>query len=259
LVISFLDRTTDMPAGGNVSLIRNGENARFRVSPEGFALFTDTGREDFVLGVDVTGYEHEDVQVEYAALDENFPYIEVYMIPQDIFGEGYTTIDGHIEGLAAADAVCIGPSAWSVSGYDARKRLLTVQSAYNKDIGGRHYAIVSNGETGYTPIEIRGKEADGAYRADGAPEGDISGLRLAFRVTGRVRDGTCLLRLPKRGGRGEWIVRAVIGGEPRFHLLDADETSDSVAAARIGIDEIIGRALPGMREAQGSDARMKGG
>jgi hypothetical protein len=244
-----------MPAAGNLFLTRDGSHENFRVSPEGFALFVDAGREDFLLGVDVSGYEHEDVRVEYAALDEKLPYLEVFLVPQDVFGENYVTIDGGAPDLVAVDAARAEAAAWTVSGFDGKKRLLTVQSAYGKGPDGRHYAIIANDGTGYTPVEIHGRESDGAYRADAAPEEDVSGLRLVPRVTGRVRDGTCLLRLPKRGGRRDWIVRASAGEEDLFRRLDMDEAT----GRRIGIDEIMSRAAPGAADTHEHDAELEGG
>ncbi|MDR2156398.1 MAG: hypothetical protein LBO81_01255 [Clostridiales Family XIII bacterium] len=258
LAVSFTDRTTGRPAVGSVTLTRDGANAHFRTSPDGFALFTNTDRADFMLGVSMSGYEREEIWVEYASLDARLPYLEAYLIPQDAFGEDYMTVDAGVAGLTAADAVCAEASAWIVSDVDARKRLMTVQNIHRKEIGGRHYGIVAKDGTSYVPIEIQSKTAgEDVYRTDVAPKEDVTGLRLAHRVTGRVRDGTCLLRIP--GRRKVWILRAEIEGKSEFRLLDMDETAGRAIGGRMGIDEIMSRPAPDMSDTRTCDAAMKGG
>ncbi|MDR2163249.1 MAG: hypothetical protein LBO70_04825 [Clostridiales Family XIII bacterium] len=260
LAVAFMDRTTGMPASGNVSLTRDGKRTNFRMSPDGVALFTDTGREDFTLGVSVSGYEHEDVRIEYGEIDEQLPYVEVYMIPQDVFGEDYLTIDGSVDGLTDVDSVCVDAPAWIVQNFDSRKLLLTVQSIYKNEIGGRHYGIIANDRTGYVPIEILGREPGDTYRVGVPPDGEVTpGLRLAYRVTGRVQGETCLLRLPNRVGRKAWILRVAIGNKSRFRLFDIDKTAQGAAGRRIGLGEIMSRAAPGIADAHEYDAEMKGG
>jgi hypothetical protein len=229
------------------------------MSPDGVALFSNTGREDFVLGVNMAGYEYEEVRVEYAKLDEKLPQLEVYMIPKDTLGDDYTTIDGKLAGLLTADAVCAEMTAWSVSGVDQRKRLLTVESSYKRELGGRYYGLIFKDGTGYLPFSIVRKVSDGTYKIDPAPQEDVSGLRLAYRVTGRVRDGTCLLRLPNRSGSASWIIRTVTEKGNAFRTLDPKEITVSTAGRRIGIDDIMSRAAPVPKDTQEDDAGMKGG
>jgi hypothetical protein len=260
LAVSFIDRTTGMPTFGNVSLTRDGKKANFRMSPDGVALFLNEGRMDFTLGVSVSGYEYEEVGIEYAEIKEQLPYIEVYMIPQDVFGEDYLTISGSKKKLTAVDAVCVDAPAWIVQNFDARKRLLEVQSIYKKEIGGRHYGIIANDRTGYVPIEILGKASNDTYHADIGPDEEIeSGLRLAYRVTARVQGGICLLRLPNRSGRKAWIIRIVAGNKSQFRLFDIDEMVQSAAEGHIGLDEIMRLAAPSKAETHEYDAKLKGG
>jgi hypothetical protein len=183
----------------------------------------------------------------------------VYMIPRVFLYENYTTVGGSVKGLAAVDAVCVEAPAWIVSDFDVRKLLLTVQNIYKKKIDSRHYGIIANDRNSYTPIEILDKVSDDTYRTDIALEGEVSGLRLAYRVTGRVRGGTCLLRIPNRGGRKTWIIRANTEKKNQFRLFDIDEANGRSAGRQIGIDEIMSRAAPGIVDAHEYDADMEGG
>ncbi|MDR1952980.1 MAG: hypothetical protein LBQ21_00640 [Clostridiales Family XIII bacterium] len=259
LAVSFVDNISGAPARGHVLLSRNGAIVRYLMSSDGIALFSDVGREDFVLGINVSGYEYEELQVEYANLDEGFPLIEVSLIPQDTLGDVYTTIDGTLSGLIAADAVCVERTVWSVLSVDQRKRLLTVESQYKREIGGKSYGIIAKDNESYAPIAIIKKISYGIYKIDSVPTEDILGLRLAYRVAGRVRDGTCLLRLPHRSGNANWIIRAETESGNTFRTFDPSEAELSTAGRRIGISDIMSRAAPTAKNTDKHDAEMKGG
>jgi hypothetical protein len=239
LAVTILNSATGRPADGLLRLSKNGKDVKYRNDSEGMALLIDIAREDFELGVAVSGFEPETVTVTYANLDEQIPAMEVSLIPRDSFGEAYLTIDGSLKGLIAVDAVRIAAPSFIAQSIDERKRLLTVNSLYNQVLPGRSYGIVSKDETRFEAIEIIKITPEGAYKLAKVPDTPVAGLHLAHRVTGKVRDGTCLLRLPNDDSDASWILRSVTSAGDSYRTFVIGDIEVGADGKKIGIDAIM--------------------
>ncbi|MDR0851320.1 MAG: hypothetical protein LBN36_02380 [Clostridiales Family XIII bacterium] len=276
LAVTILDSATGRPADGFLRLNKNGKELKYRNASDGLALLIDISREDFELEVIVSGFEPETVTVTYADLDEQIPAMEVSLIPQDSFGEAYLTIDGSLKGLIAVDAVRVAAPSFIAQAIDERKRLLTVNSLYNQVLPGRRYGIVSKDETRFEAIEIIKITPEGAYKLAKIPDVQVSGLHLAYRVTGRVRDGTCLLRLPNDDSNASWILRSVTAAGDSYRTFVIGDIEVGAEGKRIGIDAIMkpkpkartgtktepetdASAVPDQNESNEQTAKAKGG
>jgi hypothetical protein len=239
LAVTILDSATGRPAAGILRLSRDGKDVKYRTASDGMVLLVDITREDFELEVSVTGYESETVSVVYENLEEQIPTIEVNLIPLDLFGENYVTIDGSLKDLISVDAVRISAPSFIAQSIDERKRLLTVHSLYNQVMPNHSYGIVSKDETRFEAIEIIKITPEGTYKLSKIPETAVSGLHLAYRVSGRVRDGTCLLRLPNDGNSARWILRAATSSGDSYRTFSIGDIEVGAEGKRIGIDSIM--------------------
>jgi hypothetical protein len=268
LAVTTLDSATGRTADGLLRLSKNGEELKYRRTPDDMILLIDISREDFDLEVSVSGYEPEIVPVIYAELDERIPAIEISLIPQDTFGEAYLTIDGSMKDLISVDAVRIGPPSFTAQSIDEKKSLLTVHSLYNQNqvLPNSSYGIIAKDETRFEAIGIVKITPEGAYKLTKIPETQVSGLHLAYRVSGRVRDGTCLLRLPNDDSNARWILRAVTEAGESYRTFVIGDIEVGAEGKRIGIDAMMGsepktktKSAPKQNESIEQTAKAKGG
>jgi hypothetical protein len=259
LALTILDSSNGRQADGHLRIQRDGKELKFRKAPDGTILFIDTGREDFEFEVNIYGYEPETVSVKYADLDEQIPTLRITLIPKDPFGDNYLTIDGSVPGLIGVDAVSLVSSAFIAVSIDERKRLMTVQSLYNQELPSHLFGIIEKDETRFEPIEIIKVASNGTYKLTKVPEVPVAGMRLAYRVTGRVRDGTGLLRLPNDGSKASWIVRIAAKSENSYRILRAGDVGTDEAGKHIGIDALLKLPKPKRNERHEQDAEAKGG
>ncbi|MDR3363425.1 MAG: hypothetical protein LBS91_00515 [Clostridiales Family XIII bacterium] len=225
LMISLTDSASGRPVGGRVALRKNGSPLSFYRKEAGRAMLMNEGREDFDLEVDAEGYEPEKLRVDYAGLAGDLPMMELYLMPQDRYGNEYATFEGCLPGIVAAEAAKAGSSAWTAGSYDERKRLLAIQSVYRSEPDGSRYALIAPDQATFEPVEFAGKSEDGVYRlASPLLSESVEGRALSRRVQGKVSGDNYLLRLPRDGTAVCWILRIATGAGESFQTVAIGES-----------------------------------
>lgn len=125
LVINLVDTTTGkVVEERNVLFYKDGIQLRPEHREEGSYLLLNTGRDDFELVVEISGYETYHGFVRYSALDERMPVYAVYLIPKDTLkrGEPVISYTDRIPGLEAMEAITLLRANCAANEYQAKKK-----------------------------------------------------------------------------------------------------------------------------------------
>lgn len=158
LVISLIDTTTGrLVEERNARFYKDGELLKPEHREEGLYILLNTGRENFTLSAEVTGYEMYHGQVNYEELDENQPFYTVYLLPKEDTrtGEPVLSYQDRIPKLEVLEAITLLKPRCAASEYNARKKELAVfWMDGNKDMPDVHYGLLQGQKDTYTHIEV---------------------------------------------------------------------------------------------------------
>ena len=127
LIVRLVDTTTGKAIGQRQVTFKNEEQViPFLRRDEGLYILLNRGRNDIELVIQVTGYLPAKVQICYAELSENYPEVEVAMIPE-VSTNGFIdmlTLTGHCPGMESIVAVSLKKPYGAVDSYLEKKQTL---------------------------------------------------------------------------------------------------------------------------------------
>lgn len=225
LIVRLVDTTTGKAIGQRQVTFRNEEQViPFLRRDEGLYILLNRGRNDIELDIRVTGYLPAKVQICYAELSENYPEVEVAMIPE-VSTNGFInmlTLTGHCPGMESIVAVSLKKPYGAVGSYLEKKQ--TLRLYYTKPLEEMSYAVVHEQQQEFEEFQIR-KRIDKLNVKLAKP------LEMACRpkemvvriVRGMVdKDGTYLLRIQEDSGGTEYLVRYVVNGKAAFKKISTE-------------------------------------
>lgn len=205
---------------------RNQERLRLRMTDDANWVGADIGRYDFVLGVNVRGFERAIVPVRYEVLDQTLPTIEILLIPEQTEwnGPSLLTLEGSLNGIEELQAVPLkGEDLYMVS-YQKEAGTISIYNPHKKNLRLSFYAVVDQKRQEFEIIKILKTLPDGMVKINHGLKKAFDGRSpLVHPVYGMVSgEGRYLIRLPRRGedDKTTWILRYVVKGREYFRTAD---------------------------------------
>ena len=228
LAVRLFDTTTGATVDErNVFFMRDGVPIRPESRGAGTYVFINTGREDFLMRIEVYGYERYEVNVRYEELDGGMPVCNVFLMPSENTPRGRYTLSfsGTLPFLKKIEAVNLNRSLCLTAGMDRR----TGDISLFHPQGGRiqldedFYGLLSADKKSYERIEIEKMISPQSVRlkhplADGAFAPNLPISRIVYGIV--HDDGEYLLRVSDDGEDTRYLVRYEVGDEVRFQEVN---------------------------------------
>ena len=227
LLVRLVDTTTGATVDErNVLFMRDESQVRPEDRGSGTYVFINTGREDFLMRIKVSGYEEYVTRVRYEELDPNIPECIAFLIPSEKAkrGEGFFSLSGNLPFLEALEAVNLSRIACTANEYNKKKLLLNVFSSAGAwvTLENRDYGLLQPDKKSYEKIEVLGNEGPQYIRLKSPLEKEFtSNLPIMRIIFGNVNEnGDYLLRVRDDGGDQTYLIRFVVNGEVKFQVVD---------------------------------------
>ena len=227
LLVRLVDTTTGATVDErNVLFMRDESQVRPDDRGSGTYVFINTGREDFLMRIKVSGYEEYVTRVRYEELDPNIPECIAFLIPSEKAkrGEGFFSLSGNLPFLEALEAVNLSRIACTANEYNKKKLLLNVFSSAGAwvTLENRDYGLLQPDKQSYEKIEVLGNEGPQYIRLKSPLEKEFtSNLPIMRIIFGNVNEnGDYLLRVRDDGGDQTYLIRFVVNGEVKFQVVD---------------------------------------
>ena len=227
LLVRLVDTTTGATVDErNVLFMRDESQVRPEDRGSGTYVFINTGREDFLMRIKVSGYEEYVTRVRYEELDPNIPECIAFLIPSEKAkrGEGFFSLSGNLPFLEALEAVNLSRIACTANEYNKKKLLLNVFSSAGAwvTLENRNYGLLQPDKQSYEKIEVLGNEGPQYIRLKSPLEKEFtSNLPIMRIIFGNVNEnGDYLLRVRDDGGDQTYLIRFVVNGEVKFQVVD---------------------------------------
>ncbi len=205
LLVSLLDTTTGQPVNTlDVRIYRNGELTRPASRGGGNYVFINTDREDFLMRVEVRGYEVCELPIKYAELDERVPQCLLFLMPSESKKSGMPVMDysGEDPTITAIEAINIDTTNISFASFTKRDNSMDFfsQARTSLTFDNQYYAILKPDRKGYVKVRITEVLSTQKVRLEDAPpEGLDKNAPIARIIFGQVKDGHYIIRV--RAGR----------------------------------------------------------
>ena len=227
LCIRLYDTTTGATVDErNVLFMRDGVPVRPEPRGAGVYVLINTGREDFLMRIEVYGYEKYEISVRYEELDERLPVCYVFLMPSENTQVGKNTLSfsGTLPFLKKIEAVSLSKEICLTGEQNVRTGDISVfhPSGGRISLDEECYGLLSKDRTSYERIEIEKMISPKSVRLKRPMEGAFApNLPIVRIVYGVVREGgEYLLRVQDEGENTKYLVRYEVGEEVRFQVVD---------------------------------------
>ena len=227
LCVRLFDTTTGATVDErNVLFMRDGVPVRPDSRDTGTYVFINTGREDFLMRIQVYGYDSYEVAVHYEELDERLPVCYVFLMPSEntLRGRNTLSFSGTLPFLKKIEAVSLHRTICLTGDRNARTGDISVfhPAGGTIELNEMIYGLLSADKQSYERIEIEKMISPKSVRLKRPLEGTFApNLPIVRIVTGVVQDdGKYLLRVQDDGEDTRYLVRYEVGEEVRFQVVD---------------------------------------
>ncbi len=229
--LDLLVRLTDTTTGAvvterNIVFKRDGMPVRPEPRDPGTYIFINTGREDFLMQIEVFGYEVYETRVRYEELDVRTPECDVFLMPSESMsrGEKVLSFSGTLPFLKSIEAVCLDRPVCFAKEFNAKTKELTafVNAGGRVSLSDRYYGMLKADKQSYEKIEVEASVTPQSVRLkEVIGEEEISNQPVMRVVFGSVgEDGEYLLRVRDFGQNLRYLVRYELEDEVRFSEVD---------------------------------------
>ncbi|MCR5409846.1 MAG: hypothetical protein K6E90_02580 [Lachnospiraceae bacterium] len=227
LLVRLIDTTTGAQVNErNIVFKRNGIPVIPEPRDPGTYIFINTGREDFLMRIEVYGYEVYESEVRYEELDVRIPECDVFLMPSESMsrGENVLSFSGTLPFLKKIEAICLNRPICLANGFDRKTNMLSLfqSGGVRVSLNDRYYGLLKADKTGYEKIEVEKNVSLQSVRLKEAIEEEQISNRPIMRVIfGSVTDsGDYLLRVRDAGEDQRYLVRYEVGDEVRFSEIN---------------------------------------
>ena len=227
LVVRLYDTTTGATVDErNVIFKRDGVPVRPESRGDGVYVFINTGREDFLMRIDVYGYEQYEISVRYEELDERLPACYVFLMPSENTLRGRYTLSfsGTLPFLRKIEAVNLKKSLCLTGNMNIRTQEVSIlpPSGSRITLDDGVYGLLSADRKSYERIEVEKMISPKSIKLKRPIEGAFApNLPIARIVYGVVQDdGEYLLKVQDEGEDTQYLVRYEVGEEERFQVVN---------------------------------------
>lgn len=237
--LDLLVRLTDTTTGAyvtekNIVFKRDGIPVIPEPRDPGTYIFINTGREDFLMQIEVFGYEVYKTRVRYEELDVRLPECDVFLMPSESMsrGEQVLSFSGTLPFLKKIEAIRLDRPVCFVKEFDKKTNALTVfaNSGGRVSLYDKYYGLLSADKESYEKVEVESELTLQSVRLkEQLKEEQISNLPLMRVIFGSVSEnGDYLLRVRDDGDNLKYIVRYEVGDEVRFQEIDFKDQGDGL-------------------------------
>jgi len=227
LVVGLVDTTTGAAVDEkNVLFMRDGQAVQPETRGTGVFVFINTGREDFLMRIEVSGYEDIEIPVKYDALDERMPRVDALLIPSENVTKGgpVLSFSGNLPLLEEIEAVNLNRPVCQAGEFRPKDCTLTVFGR----TGGRiqledvWYGLLTNDKKEYEKLGVNGNVSAQAVKLKEPPrEGYFPNRQMMRIIFGKVSgNGDYLLRVRDDGKDQMHLIRYVVKGREKFMTAD---------------------------------------
>ncbi len=227
LLVRLIDTTTGAAVNErNVLFMRDERQVQPESRGDGIYLFINTGREDFLMRIRVTGFDEYVVRVKYGELDPRIPECNVFLIPSEntVKGESVLSLSGNLPFLEALEAVSLSKIVCSANEYDPKKNILRIFSSAGARVSMDNiwYGLLRPDKTSYEKIRVLGNETPQSIALKSPLEEEFTSNQPICRIIfGQVNeDGDYLLRVRDDGADQLHLLRYVVNGKAVFKEVD---------------------------------------
>ncbi|MBO6147327.1 MAG: hypothetical protein J6O70_07120 [Lachnospiraceae bacterium] len=229
--LDLLVRLTDTTTGAavterNIVFKRDGMPVIPEPRDPGTYIFINTGREDFLMRIEVFGYEVYETRVRYEELDVRIPECDVFLMPSESMskGEKVLSFSGTLPFLKKIEAVCLDRPVCFAKDFNVKTRELTafVNAGGRVSLNDRYYGMLKADRASYEKIEVETSVTPQSVRLkEVIGEEQISNQPVMRVVFGSVReDGEYMLKVRDSGQSLRYLVRYELEDEVRFSEVD---------------------------------------
>jgi len=226
-VIRLYDTTTGATVDErNVLFMRDGVPFRPESRGAGIFVLINTGREDFLMRIEVQGYERYEISVRYEELDAVLPACDVFLMPSENSLKGRNTLSysGTLPFLKSIEAVKPNAVLCTTTEMNPRTGIISLYHPQGGSIrlDEPYYGLLSADKKSYEKIEVekmitpRSVQLKTPLRGNFAP--NLAIVRIVYGIT--HEDGSYLLRVRDAGADAGYLVRYEVGDEERFMEVD---------------------------------------
>ena len=231
LLIRLIDTTTGAyVTERNVVFKRDGIPVRPEPRDPGSYIFINTGRDDFLMRIEVFGYEIYETMVRYEELDVRIPECDVFLMPSESMsrGEKMLSFSGTLPFLKTIEAVCLSRPVCYAREFDKKKNALSVyvSSGGTVNLNDRYYGLLRADKEGYEKVEVeKNISLQSVLIKEQLGEEEIANLPMMRVIFGRVyEDGRYLLRVRDSGDGLMYMVRFEAEDGVKFLKTDLKNT-----------------------------------
>ena len=235
LVVRLIDTTTgNPPTTDAVRFSRGGRPVVAMNKGGGNHIFINLGREDFLMRIEVDGYDPLEKQIEFP--EEGMLETDVFLMPSENAYRGgrVITLAGRIPGLSSIEAVSLSMPVCSISEFDDKKNIMTLFLP-NRRIGmeGVYYGLVHETEAAYERFEVVEVISAVSVRIrEPLQEEYLLNSPISRVIFGKVeKDGSFILRVRDSGMDLRYLVRIEAKGEVGFQEVDFHDLKGVVLKA----------------------------
>jgi hypothetical protein len=226
LLIRLTDTTTGLAVDSTGAVFKRGKDqlpARNR--GDGNYIMIDTGRENFLMQLSVPGYDQQEVEINYEALDERMPFIDVFLIPSENT-DAVLTLTGKKRGLVAVSAVQLGKPVCSISEFVPKEKRMTLFLPNRQmNMEGGHYGLL-HGEKDFEEFVVEEQiDAKAVKLQELLQEEFTVNSPIARVIFGRTdKKGNFTLRVRNTAEHLRYLVRFTYAeAEPKYKVFAFDD------------------------------------
>ena len=228
LLVRLYDTTTGATVDErNVLFMRDGVPVRPESRGAGAFVFINMGREDFLMRIDVLGFDRYETSVRYEELDERLPVCHVFLMPSEntLRGRDTLSFSGTLPFLKKIEAVNLNKPVCLTGDMNVRTGDISVfhpSSGGTIELDDIQYGLLSADKASYEKIEVEKMITPQSIKLKHPLEGAFApNLQITRIVYGSVRnDGEYLLRVRDEGENTSYLVRYEVEEEVRFQVVN---------------------------------------
>lgn len=227
--LSFSLRLLDAASGRacaqrGVRFYKNGE--LFTPLEKGQGVYFTLNMEpvDFEMEIVLSGYLDKKIRIEFSKLDEKFPMIDVYLLP-----ESSISLTGSLKGLSEVCAVEIGQSGIFISAYDKAKKQISLFNPHSLRLFESTYAVVHQNESTFEVFKIHSDTGSNVTTLKGELFEPFSATDPVRRVNvGEVsKNGDYRLNVYDNATDLRYLIKFVVNDKAYFQEVDFHNLSEN--------------------------------
>lgn len=192
-------------------------------------VFTNMGKEDFLMHINASGYDEADVNIQFDTLDPRLPILDVFLMPSEKNRAGGTILEvyGTLPELEAIEAIYLNRPICNFSSV-LEKRGDVIMNLIPRSAGGRinlesmKYALLSETKERYEVFEVLENETQTSVIIRSPLSGEHKVNETIYRIIyGRAGpDGRFSLKVRDDANSLPYLIRFTVNGVDHFRPVD---------------------------------------